>query len=204
MTSAGDLHHVAGEIVELRRTRRRRRNVAARRESGRVIIEMPETVPRGQEQRWLTEMVALLQKREQRRRRPAGDDALMERARALHAAYLLPVAPRAPLPAAVSWVENQQRRWGSCTVPTRTIRLSTRLREMPVWVVDYVLLHELAHLVEPGHGPEFHALLAGYPRTAEASGYLSGWSDAMAARLVAGAAGESAQESPGEVDQDGD
>jgi hypothetical protein len=74
----------------------------------------------------------------------------------------------------VRWVDNQGSRWGSCTPSDRTIRLSSRLQGMPPWVVDYVLLHELAHLAVPGHGPRFWALLEAYPRTERARGYLEG------------------------------
>jgi hypothetical protein len=45
---------------------------------------------------------------------------------------------------------------------------------MPPWVIDYVLLHELAHLAVPGHGRRFWALLEAYPRTERARGYLEG------------------------------
>jgi hypothetical protein len=71
-------------------------------------------------------------------------------------------------------VGNQGSRWGSCTPSDGTIRLSSRLQGMPPWVVDYVLLHELAHLAVPGHGPRFWALLESYPRTERARGYLEG------------------------------
>ncbi|MGL4172663.1 MAG: M48 metallopeptidase family protein [Actinomycetota bacterium] len=74
----------------------------------------------------------------------------------------------------VKWVTNQHTRWGSCTPAARRIRISVRMREMPVWVLDYVLLHELAHLIEPGHNPSFWALLASYPKTERARGYLEG------------------------------
>src|SRR3712207_9069916 len=73
-----------------------------------------------------------------------GDDELMARAQALSAAHLDGV----PQPASVRWVDNQNRRWGSCTPADRTIRLSSRLRAMPEYVVDYVLVHELAHRSE--------------------------------------------------------
>lgn len=77
-------------------------------------------------------------------------------------------------PRSVRWVENQRARWGSCTPEDGSIRLSHRLQGMPTWVVDYVLLHELAHLIVADHGPEFWRLLARYPRTERARGYLEG------------------------------
>jgi hypothetical protein len=45
---------------------------------------------------------------------------------------------------------------------------------MPSWVVDYVLVHELAHLQIPGHGADFWALVDHYPRAQRARGYLEG------------------------------
>jgi hypothetical protein len=71
-------------------------------------------------------------------------------------------------------VTNQRSRWGSCTPDDGTIRLSTQLRGMPGWVVDYVLMHELTHLLVPGHGQPFWDLVNRYPRTERARGYLEG------------------------------
>ena len=119
----------------------------------------------------MAQMVAKLQTREERRRRSlGGDDELMSRARALSAAHLDGLAE----PASVRWVDNQQRRWGSCTPADRSIRLSSRLRSMPDYVVDYVLVHELVHLLEPGHDERFWALVARYPRAERARGFLEG------------------------------
>ena len=100
---------------------------------------------------------------------------VLERAHRLSARYLGGKAT----PASVRWVDNQESRWGSCTPIDRTIRLSRRLTTMPSWVLDYVLLHELAHLVEPGHGPAFRALMASYPKLERAEGYLEA-ADALA------------------------
>jgi len=67
----------------------------------------------------------------------------------------------------VRWVDNQRSRWGSCTPADRTIRLSRRLQDMPAWVIDYVLVHELVHLhvgrareAHAWHGRTFKATLA--------------------------------------------
>lgn len=55
------------------------------------------------------------------------------------------------------------------------IRLSHRLQVMPSWVVDYVLVHELAHLAEPTHSSRFWRLVDRYPDAARARGYLEGY-----------------------------
>lgn len=200
------LRYVAGEAVEVRRSARRSRTVSAHREGGRIVIAMPQRIPSHEEERWLTDMVARVHAREARRRGNGTDQALLVRARRLHADYLLPRVIDAPLPTSVTWADNQRRRWGSCTIATGAIRLSTRLRGMPEWVLDYVLLHELVHLVEAGHTDRFWSLVAVHPRAAEARGYLIGWADAMAARCPTGepADPESAEAGVGEVYEDCD
>ena len=158
-------------VVEVRRSVRRRRTVTAYREQGRTVVLIPAAFSHAEERRWVAQMVAKLQTREDRRRRSlGGDDELMARAAALSTAHL----DGAAVPASVRWVDNQQRRWGSCTPADRSIRLSSRLRSMPDYVVDYVLVHELVHLIEPGHDERFWALVARYPRAERARGFLEG------------------------------
>ncbi|MGY1734393.1 M48 family metallopeptidase [Geodermatophilus sp. SYSU D01045] len=163
--------------VEVRRSARRRRTVTAYRESGRTIVLIPAAFTPAEERRWVAQMVAKLQTREERRRRSlGGDEELMSRARALSAAHLDGV----PQPTSVRWVDNQQRRWGSCTPADGSIRLSSRLRSMPEYVVDYVLVHELAHLLEASHDARFWALVSRYPRAERARGFLEGVESARA------------------------
>src|SRR5205809_3418617 len=73
----------------------------------------------------------------------------------------------------IKWVTNQQKRYGSCTPAVATIRISDRVAQMPSWVLDYVLVHEMAHLVEANHSPAFWRLVARYPLTERARGYLT-------------------------------
>ncbi|MET1062604.1 MAG: M48 family metallopeptidase, partial [Aeromicrobium sp.] len=65
-------------------------------------------------------------------------------------------------------------RWGSCSSGDRSIRLSHRLRGMPPYVVDYVLVHELAHLIEANHSRRFWALVDAFPHATQAKGFLEG------------------------------
>jgi predicted metal-dependent hydrolase len=102
------------------------------------------------------------------------DPDLLQRARRLSDLWFGGMA----VPESIRWVDNQHARWGSCTPGDRTIRLSDRLRTMPGWVVDYVIVHELAHLLEPGHDDRFWAWVHRYPKAERARGYLRGWSDA--------------------------
>ncbi len=157
-----------GEQVEVRRSARRRRTVSAYREGGRTIVLIPARMSVAEEQRWVTVMLRKLAAQESRRM--LGDDALGARAAKLSDQYL---GGRAR-PASVRWVKNQNSRWGSCTPAEGSIRLSHRLQGMPDYVVDYVLLHELTHLLVPGHGAAFWRLLEAYPRTERARGYLEG------------------------------
>ncbi|MET7954066.1 M48 family metallopeptidase [Streptomyces sp. NPDC048209] len=154
--------------VEVRRSARRSRTVSAYREGDRTIVLIPARMSEAEEQRWVGVMLDKLAAQESKR--VIGDGELSDRAERLSDQYLEGRAR----PASVRWVTNQNTRWGSCTPAEGSIRLSHRLQGMPEYVVDYVLLHELAHLLVPGHGPRFWRLLEAYPRTERARGYLEG------------------------------
>lgn len=158
--------------VEVRRSARRVRTVSAYREGDRIVVLVPATLSRAEEESWVETMVARLEKAE-RRRRPSDAD-LQARALALSDRWLGGLAQ----PESVRWVDNQTARWGSCTPADRTIRLSARLQGMPGWVVDYVLVHELVHLIEAHHNEQFWGWVDRYPQAERAKGYLLGWSAA--------------------------
>jgi predicted metal-dependent hydrolase len=75
----------------------------------------------------------------------------------------------------VRWVNNQRTRWASCTPATREIRVSSRLRQCPEWVIDAVLVHELAHLQEIEHSPAFYDIADRHPRQRDCALYLEGF-----------------------------
>jgi predicted metal-dependent hydrolase len=159
---------MGNDDIEVRRSRRRRRTVSAYREGGRTIVLIPDRFTKAEERQWVATMVERLAKGDQRRR--PSDAQLSRRAAELSRQFL---GGRAR-PTSIRWVTNQNSRWGSCTPADGSIRISTRLQGMPSYVIDYVLLHELAHLLAANHGPDFWALLDGYPQLERARGYLEG------------------------------
>ena len=138
------------------------------------MISLPAHLSAAQREEMVEWLVARAQR--QSARRPTSDTALLERAVALGRRYVDGAEP-----AVVRWVDNQRTRWASCSHLQREIRVSSRLRPVPGWVLDAVLVHELCHLVYPDHGPQFQALAARYPRAAEAATYLRGFADGLSA-----------------------
>ncbi|MBP1135561.1 putative metal-dependent hydrolase [Arthrobacter sp. PvP023] len=165
-----------GAPVLVRRSARRRRTVAAFWENGTAVVAIPAHFSKAQESEWVHRMLEKLRLQGVRRsrgagqRKPATDAALAAHAAELSAKYL----GGRSVPTSVRWVSNQNSRWGSATPADGTIRLSDKLRPMPQWVIDYVLLHELAHLLVAGHNAAFWRLLEAYPETQRAKAFLEG------------------------------
>jgi hypothetical protein len=151
------------EPITIIRSSRRRRTISARRRGTGIEIRLPAGMSAQEEAKWVERMARRL------RRKPApGDDDLMRRSAALSRRLFAGEL----IPASVRWSDQQTSRWGSCTVDTGAIRLSSRMRDFPAWVVDYVLVHEIAHLRYRSHGPRFWSLVARYPLAERARGYL--------------------------------
>ncbi len=140
---------------------RRKKSVSARWVGETIEVRMPEGLSAGERDRHVRELTSRLQKK-----RAASRVDLVARARILATTYNLPE------PSSITWSSRQQHRWGSCTPATRAIRISNRMSAFPLWVIDYVILHELAHLVEPNHSPAFHQLVDAFPEAAKAEGFL--------------------------------
>ncbi len=154
--------------VEVRRSRRRTRTVSAYREDDAIVVMIPARLSAAEEDAWVGKMVERLVRAEQRRR--PSDEELALRASRLSREFLDDRAH----PSSVRWVANQRARWGSCTPADKTIRVSDRVRGMPSYVIDYVVLHELTHLLVSGHGPEFWSWVQRFTQVERARGFLEG------------------------------
>ena len=153
-------------LVEVRRSKKRRKTIEAYRKGDTIIVAIPARMSRREEERVVSEMVAKLSKDDLR----LTSTELMSRALELNSLYLGGKAT----PLTVEWSSRMERIWGSCTIEERAIRLSNRLDDAPRYALDYILLHELVHLLVAGHGSDFKALLAVYPQLERAEGYLEG------------------------------
>lgn len=155
--------------VEIRVSTRRRKSAQAHLEAGKVVVVVPAAMS-VKDREEVAARLALKVLDHSKAKRIGTDRDLERRAHQLGDRYLDGVRP-----ASIRWVENQARRWGSCTPSTGAVRLSTRLQSMPEWVLNAVIVHELAHLLEASHSPAFRELAGRYPRHAEADAYLLGF-----------------------------
>lgn len=147
--------------IEVTRSRRRKKTAEAQLLGSKLQVRIPAACSAEEEQYF----VQHFRDKFERSRASAMVD-LEKRARRLATAY------RLPEPRSIRWVSNQKSQWGSCTPSEGSVRLSDRMAGFPAWVVDYVVVHELAHLVEADHGPAFWKLVNRYPKTERARGYL--------------------------------
>lgn len=146
--------------VDVIRSKRRKRTAQAYITGGRLRVMVPDGLSPEEESRLVELMAARIA-----RKVSSAEVDLEERARELADRYGL------PNPVSIEWSDRQMRRWGSCSSDGR-IRISNRLASVPGWVLDWVLVHELAHLEEPNHGPRFKTLVDRYHLAERARGYL--------------------------------
>jgi predicted metal-dependent hydrolase len=157
-----------GEIIVIR-SKRRKRNLSAYRQGGRIVISIPASMSKADERAMVPEMIAKI--RSQEAARTPSESALADRIDSLLREHAPEIAER---PLSVSW-RAMRERWGSCTSVDRTIRISDRLQLAPEYALDYVLFHEAIHLAHSDHGEEFTAILARFPDGELASAYLDGY-----------------------------
>ena len=152
--------------IEVVRSGRRKKTISAEIVGDALVVSIPEKLSRAEEHEWVNRMAARMSER-RKRDRLNQDGALRRRARELSDLYVDGIRPKD-----ISWVETQRSRWGSCSPDDGSIHLSLALADFPSWVRDYVIVHELAHLLIPDHSVEFWALVNRFPLTERARGFL--------------------------------
>lgn len=153
--------------IKIIRSVRRKKTVSAKLVNGVLEVRAPAGISDKELQRIIDNFQKRLQNSQRKRQLNKTSD-LAHRAQELNQRYFngeLRIKK-------IEYVTNQEKRFGSCTTTSGIIRISDRLARLPKWVVDYVLIHEMAHLKVPNHSREFWALVDRYPLAERARGYL--------------------------------
>jgi predicted metal-dependent hydrolase len=148
-------------------SRRRRRTVSARLVGGVLEIRVPHWMPEREREQWAERMRARIER--QLRRAQPSDDRLEDRGRRLNSRHF---GGRLRW-TSIAFSERQESRWGSCSYLAGVIRVAERAARLPDWVLDYIVVHELAHLEVAEHSAEFWELVNHYPLAERARGYLT-------------------------------
>jgi predicted metal-dependent hydrolase len=149
--------------------RKRVRNVNARLVGDELRVSAPRHVSHAELDEIVRELARKLVRRVRAEVINSGEGAL-EVARRVAAQF-----PRPPRVSDVRFVTNQRARWGSYSERTGVVRLNAALRQLPRWVLEAVVAHELAHSFYADHSPAFWRLLrAVCPKTDRANAFLEG------------------------------
>ena len=152
--------------VEIIRSKRRKNTVQAKFVNEKLCIYLPSGMTESEEKKWIDKMVKWGQRHKQRKQLN-GNEELLKRAQELNKIYFY-----GSLDFSIKFVTNQNTRFGSCTTANKSIRISDRLNKMPRWVQDYVIIHELAHILHPNHTKRFWEKVNQYKYAERAKGYL--------------------------------
>jgi predicted metal-dependent hydrolase len=152
--------------VKVIRSHRRKKTISARVSKGELLIYLPGKMSKKEEDIWVEKM------KQRVVNRVGGvsknDEELKKRAQLLNRRYFdgeLKIN-------SIVFSDKQKKRFGSCTTSLGSIRISRRLSAMPNWVLDYVLIHELAHLIVPDHSKSFWDLVNRFKYSERARGFL--------------------------------
>lgn len=155
------------EIV-IRRSARRKKTIQAKMEGNVMMVMAPATISNQELDEYIFRLRAKMAKKKNENKISRSDSHLNDRARYLNQKYFNGTLSWND----ISYSQRQTKRYGSCTSSHKTIRISSKTKELPQWVEDYVIVHEMAHLLEPHHGKNFWKLVRNYPLAERAIGFL--------------------------------
>jgi predicted metal-dependent hydrolase len=153
--------------ITIMRSPRRKRTIQTKYVQGRLWIYLPAGMSSSEEAKWVDKMIQRNQRSEQKRTTRKSDTWLLHRAQIFNKRYF-----NGELDFSIVYVSNQNSRFGSCTSADKSIRISEKVKTMPSWVQDYVIIHELCHLLYPDHSKKFWEKVNEYPYAERAKGYL--------------------------------
>lgn len=153
--------------VKVITTKRRNRTASARMVGNVLHVRVPASMPEANVQEIVKNFKRRFEKRQRKMELSMKEDlkAISDKLNKKHFGGIVDVAH-------IEYTTEQSRIFGSCDTKTRTIRISHRVAEMPRWVRDYVIVHEMAHILERNHNRNFWELVNRYKLAERARGFL--------------------------------
>jgi predicted metal-dependent hydrolase len=153
--------------VKVIRSPDRKKTIQAKMVGDTLVVHLPLGMHREEERKIIEKMKDKIEKKKQKKQLNK-DDFLKTRFNEMNRTYFQGTLTVN----SIEFVTNQERVNGSCTPNNCTIRLSHKLLDMPKWVLDYVIMHEMTHLVHPNHSKAFWTKVGEYKYTERARGFL--------------------------------
>ena len=156
--------------IKIIKSKKRRRSASARENQGTLILRVPWFLPEGEINKLTNHFLKRFASKHIQ-----SDSDLQERSLRLNQKVFQNKIGHY----SITWSSRQNKAFGVCSFRKRQIRISTRLKKVPLWVLDATIVHEMAHLIEPNHSHRFYALTKKYRLSEKARGYLQGYQDAL-------------------------
>lgn len=153
--------------VKIKYSNKRSRTISARLINGSLMVNAPAAMPRERLEKIVENFKVRFErkklKEELNRERPLNEIAAKLNDRYFNGKLKIN---------SIEYATDQNSRFGCCNCRAASIRISHRLSRMPEWVRDCVIIHEMAHLVEPNHSAAFWNIVSRYELAERAKGYL--------------------------------
>ena len=153
--------------IEVIRSSRRKKTVQAKLDGDTLIVYLPAGLSTEEESELIDTMREKAEKK-RLRRSLNNEEYLIKRFNEFNKRYFNGTL----VINSIRYVTNQNRCSGSCTPVKGTIRISHKLADMPGWVLDYVIMHEMTHLIYPDHSKKFWDKVNEYQYAERARGFL--------------------------------
>lgn len=144
-------------------------NLYVRPGQGEVLVTAPYGMPEErvrsflcEKENWIRKHLGKIPTDGKDRNHPAADKKQIEEMRKKVLLYAEKWEREMGVHASGWTLRDMKTRWGSCTVDTGRIRLNTRLVFYPEECLEYVIVHELCHLIEPSHNQRFRNYMSAF------------------------------------------
>lgn len=153
--------------LKIIRSSKRKKTISAKIVGETLLVYLPHGMSEEEEAEWISKMKKKVEAKNIKKHLGSGD-YLKKRIDEFNRKYFenkLTIS-------SIKFVTNQSKVSGSCTPARGCIRISHRLAGMPKWVLDYVIMHEMAHLLHPNHSKAFWSKVNEYKYAERARGFL--------------------------------